>query len=343
VAVISAFAVSACGATLATGSPATTPSAGTTSSQLPSVSPWYTAAHGIFDVAGPMLIPGLGAQTATTLSDGRVLLVGGSGPDNVAVAAAEILDPASGTFSATGSMQHAREGHSAALLNDGRVLVVGGDGRSAELYDPVTATFSATGPLLGFADDASATTLPDGKVLIAGGLIDLRAEIYDPASGLFSWTGPTRTRAAGRTATSLADGKVLLAGGYVNLAGATGPLTVFASAEVYDPTIGAFTAVGPMNQAREGATATVLSDGRVLVAGGRDSPTVCSRRPSYSIPQQADSSPLVRSPTRAPTPPPRSCPEAKSLWREGTHWVPQDRPTLERRPRSTTRRPERFR
>jgi hypothetical protein len=96
-------------------------------------------------------------QTATLLTDGRVLIAGGWNINVLVVlSSAELYDPKTGTFSPTGSMATARTGDTATLLADGRVLIAGGrtlDGRtwhllsSAELYDPKTGTFSPTGPL----------------------------------------------------------------------------------------------------------------------------------------------------------------------------------------------------
>jgi hypothetical protein len=93
--------------------------------------------------------------TATVLLDGRVLVAGGSQVLDQSLASAEIYDPTSGTFSATGSMATARTFHTATRLSDGRVLVIGGDSdgwnlagpflASAEIYDALTGMFRPAG------------------------------------------------------------------------------------------------------------------------------------------------------------------------------------------------------
>ena len=120
----------------------------------------------------------------------------------------------------------------------------------------------------------TATLLPDGRVLIAGGMnwdlmtVAASAELYDPATGTFSPTGPMATARAAHTATLLADGRVLITGGEY-LDGGTN-WAYLSSAELYDPATGKFSPTGPMGSARWRHTATLLSDGRVLVAGGAD-------------------------------------------------------------------------
>ena len=113
------------------------------------------------------------AKSATPLADGRVLFAGGCST------AAELYDPATGTFTPTGDMTAVRGGSPATLLLDGRVLFTGGyncgpagqDGiwASAELYDPATGTFSPTGSMGTPREFQTATRLADGRVLIAGG------------------------------------------------------------------------------------------------------------------------------------------------------------------------------
>jgi hypothetical protein len=80
--------------------------------------------------------------------------------------------PATGSFTATGSLGTARGYHAASLLPNGKTLIVGGANwiSIAELYDASTGTFSATGSLITGRMATSATLLPlTGKVLVAGG------------------------------------------------------------------------------------------------------------------------------------------------------------------------------
>src|SRR4030095_16315200 len=90
-------------------------------------------------------------------------------------ASAELYHPASGTWSATGSLATSHGFHTATLLPNGKVLVVGGfDGVgrplvSAELYDPASGTWATTGSFVTARDSHTATLLPNGKVLVAGG------------------------------------------------------------------------------------------------------------------------------------------------------------------------------
>jgi hypothetical protein len=224
-----------------------------------------------------------GLHTATLLADGRVLIAGG-GPAGWAVsvpylASAELYDPKTGRFSPTGSMATAREGHTATLLADGRVLIVGGNDvgdhgvASAELYDPRTGTFSPTGSMATARGFHTATLLADGRVLIAGGdpaawnnggPFLSSAELYDPKTGRFTATGPMTVGRELHAATLLPNGRVLITGGVTN----SGAVPSLASAEIYDPKTGRFTATGLMTIGRVYHTATLLSDGRVLVAGG---------------------------------------------------------------------------
>ena len=165
-------------------------------------------------------------------------------------------DPASGTWTLTGSLNTARYLHTATLLPNGMVLVAGGLDSglnaldSAELYDPASGTWTLTGSLNTARVAHTATLLPNGMVLVAGGFdtglnaLD-SAELYDPASGTWTVTGSLNTARYYHTATLLPNGMVLVAGGLDSCSNTS------ASAELYDPASGTWTLTGSLNTARD--------------------------------------------------------------------------------------------
>jgi deoxycytidylate deaminase len=209
------------------------------------------------------------------LPNGKVLVAGGLESGFNPSASAELYDPASGTWTATASLNTARYAHTATLLPNGKVLVAGGYNgsflTSAELYDPASGTWTTTGSLNSARDLHTATLLPNGKVLVAGGYNGsflTGAELFDPAggtNGTWTTTGSLNSARDLHTATLLPNGMVLVAGGLDSSGGSS------ASAELFDPaggTNGTWTATASLNTAREQHTATLLPNGKVLVAGG---------------------------------------------------------------------------
>jgi hypothetical protein len=253
-----------------------------------------------------MTVPRAG-HTATLLSDGRVLIVGGDANPLVGSPSgitAELYDPKMGTFTATGSMNQPHTFQTATLLNTGRVLIAGG--ADAELYDPGTGSFGPTGAMLVQSQFSQAVLLGDGRVLVAG---NLDAELYDPTSGTFHQAGPYAAPSTyGYTsATLLADGRVLLEGddgpaelydpasdrfivtaslssiglaglelftttmlknGKVLITGGMDGISRHADAEIYDPAVGTISPTSSMHAMRDAHAAVLLPDGRALVVGG---------------------------------------------------------------------------
>jgi len=227
-----------------------------------------------WSATGGMLVPRHG-HTATRLRDGRVLVAGGSDAQSRPTTSAEICDPSTGTWTATGSMQGALYEATAVSLADGRIFVLGGTGTnvpatSAEVYDPGTGAWASAGNTTEPRRAFTVTPLADGRALVTGGIDPATdrslasAEIYDPARATWAATGSMATPRSGHTATPLSDGRVLVAGGNDN-----GPLpNALASAELYDPATGTWSATAPMSAKRSRHAAVRLQDGTLLVAAG---------------------------------------------------------------------------
>lgn len=278
----------------------------------------YDPATGVWSLTSSMTASRHQAL-AMVLADGRVLVAGGGNRCGSVYTSAEIYNPATGTWSSTGSMNVAREIVRGVRLPDGRVLVAGGTGSypfaslaSSEIYNPATGSWTVTGgmnqPRI-WPGQGGLVVLPTGLVLAVGGYLRYcdvgtcapsvtlsSAELYDTATGLWTLTASLAHPRLNPETTLLLSGQVLITGGADSGSG-----TVFDSAELYDPATGTFAVVpATMTNTRQEHSATRLTDGRVLIAGGYQdagsiklsSAEIYAETPPISFDEEFDSSSL---------------------------------------------------
>ena len=241
----------------------------------------YNPASGTWSLtAQPIFAHGLDPAT-TLLKDGRVLVVGGDALpfDNEGVSdRAEIFDPVGNTWSAAAYHEGIGAGGACcnALLNDGRVLFSSRN-TNTYIYNPVNDTWQSGGAISMSRVYATSVVLQDGRVMVIGGAApydnnNSYVDIYDPAVNAWSPTAPLLQGRYGHTATILPDGRVVVAGGikrwvddrqnpdnYLNN-----------SVEIYNPATGQWEEGPALNFKRAFHTSTLLRDGRLFVAGGRN-------------------------------------------------------------------------
>jgi Galactose oxidase, central domain len=232
-----------------------------------------------------------GGHTASRLADGRVLVAGGIESNSWAdvTASTETYDQKTGVWTLTAALAGARSGHTSTVLRDGRVFVAGGyypccaggawlepyPLSSTEIFDPLKETSTSVGSLASPRDAHTATLLPNGKVLIAGGEDDSgqpmkASEFFDPATGTSSVSGNLNLPRKHAAAIPLPSGDVFVTGGGA-IWGTPANLLHYeniSDAERYDTTSGKWLPAGQQLTPRMLHTATLLQDGRVLVAGG---------------------------------------------------------------------------
>jgi len=238
----------------------------------------YDPTMGTWSPAGSLSVARF-SHTATLLHSGEVLVTGGCTASTCSTdtAVSELYDPATNSWSTTGSLSTARYYHTAVRLQSGEVLAIGGSTGAAttscELYNPSTRTWSNAANTNVARYLNGATLLPDGKVLITGGTQSHypinSAELYDPSANTWTLTGNMATGRYAHTATLLTDGTVLVAGGVGQPIGCgTTCYTSTATAEIYDEAAGKFTPTGSLSEARAYHSTTRLGNGRALADGG---------------------------------------------------------------------------
>lgn len=246
----------------------------------------------------PALPEGRLNHSATLLVDGKILIVGGGGTNDIGspsgldvVETALLLDPATGATEIIAGPSEPRHGHLAVRLPSGKVLIAGGADAdselvhaagagadipfghplaSAEIYDPETKTFSPTGSMSIAHSSFTLIGLADGRVLASGGISNLEDdessavnEVYDETTGAFTlvgaFDGDDRLHHAG---TRLADGRALIYGGK------KANVSFLDDLQVLDPATGVFSRFGQTGSTRTVANVVPTADGGAIVLAG---------------------------------------------------------------------------
>jgi N-acetylneuraminic acid mutarotase len=206
------------------------------------------------------------------LGDGTVIAVAGGNVDKLAT---ELFEPSSDTWSSVAAPSQAHSEAAAGGLASGDLVLAGGRtlagvcDLTTEVYRRASKTWQLRAPMPAARREPGFAMLADGRLLVAGG--------GDCSGGTFastfafndvsnSWTTlPSMSQPRwAPTAVKLANGKVLVTGGYLW----SGVQAAVSTSEIFDPVSNTWSAAAPMSMPRFHHTATVLSDGRVLVAGG---------------------------------------------------------------------------
>ncbi|HEX4480786.1 MAG TPA: kelch repeat-containing protein [Rudaea sp.] len=255
----------------------------------------YDPVSNTWSSAGNLVAARVG-HTATLLGSGKVYIAGGDN-GNAIFASAELYDPAANASSAAASLTTAREDHTATLLPSGKVLIAAGDVGGSDglianpdIYDPSTNTTTRASSMITPRYGPTATLLKNGEVLITGGFgVDgelKSSELFDATSSTY-----TVTATAGAHGSISPDTQTVNSGGTVNVdvypdyassilnvSGDTCTVTHTSGTTWATNAIHANCAItasflGPMSAARYEFTATLLSSGKVLLAGGSQNPT----------------------------------------------------------------------
>ncbi|MBI4902607.1 MAG: choice-of-anchor D domain-containing protein [Acidobacteria bacterium] len=231
----------------------------------------YDPATGIFTAVGDMLDTRV-VHTSTLLSNGMILIAGGYNQlgGGTPIAGAEIYDPVSRSFSSIGNMRAARWVHRATLLPSGRLLLTGGYDAgyfipSAELFEP--ETLAPAGLVSITVTPATATISPTAaqQFVATGRFADNSTRILTSVSWSSSWPA-VATVSNDESNSGMA---AAAASGAATVSASAGTVTGSAMLAVRSP---GFIATGMLGTARYCHTATLLNNGKVLLAGGMGAP-----------------------------------------------------------------------
>jgi hypothetical protein len=202
----------------------------------------------------------------TVLRDGRVLASGGRGRDGELLTTCEIYDPDAGGWTPTGAMATPHEDGGRLRRKDGKVLAFGemAHRELPELFDPLREVWEPLGERVGPIRIHAWTPLTDGRLLAwgteAGPANEPGCAVLDPMSGV--WTPVRGPTVPDPMLSTLASGEVLAHGGRGT------PPADHLRCEVFHPESGEWHATGELRAPLFLPTATVLPDGRLLLAGG---------------------------------------------------------------------------
>lgn len=209
----------------------------------------YDPASGAWTATAKRKYGGTSSGAPVLLSNGKVLVAGGYGdwdgeedPSFAFTDAAELYDPATGSWTEIARMHEPSRADMATLLPDGKALVVGGYG-SWETYDPATDTWTALAKPTGSGFPTA--LLSDGTVLMtdcpAAALYDPQTESATTASNMLWCADPSFT--------PLLDGTVLVAGGTAcnsdGVCASSGSAALYVPAGVPMPQLPAFPSPAP--------------------------------------------------------------------------------------------------
>lgn len=204
-------------------------------------------------------------HNAILLNTNEVLVVCGA-DDSGTITTCELYDPNQDKWTITAPLASRPSYHASVLLKDGTVLTTGGVAsgnnvlNSCALYDRTTQAWTTTGSFSQARYGHAVTMLNDGRILATGGYdggVQYSCEIYDPILKSWNVTGSLHSSRVFHSAILLNDGNVIIVQTYDQSA----------QCENFDPIAGIWTQTEAISAFNVG-TATLLQNGKILVAGG---------------------------------------------------------------------------